>query len=550
MQVRVASMKMPLGYVMPIAAFMVAAFGGETEAAEAPRVTFTKDVAPILHANCVRCHRPGQVAPMSLLTFEEARPWAKSIKKNVEEGEMPPWKADPKHGRFRNDIRLSEEEKATLIAWVDQGAPQGNPKDMPTQPEFSDGWELGEPDFVVEMPEAVLSATGDDLFLSHVVEINLPEQRWVRAIEFSPGDRKVVHHILALLGDFGMSSGEPGGQSRGGTQAEIFSVWVAGSQPTVYPEGAGRIIRKKQVMTFNMHYHLSGEATVDRSRVGLYFGEGNLEKLITTTFAVNTGFVIPPGHGNYRVDASYLFDQDSEIISFLPHMHVRGKDMKYTAMYPDGRSEVLLSVPEYDYNWQWIYYPAEHISVPAGTRIDVVVHYDNSADNLSNPDPTAEVYYRDDTYQEMFVGFMEFIVDDGVRPKPRPPRTKLATMLEAHPAQDSYLNGGLMGLPWGLYIPREGEGIWYLVLGSVMFTSTVHDIAWDGDTFSFESGMVTAGGGGISMSVSGGVNSEGEMNGEVLLGTMEAAADPENNKVITLPFTGHRINPAATLAAR
>lgn len=527
--------------VMTMTGLVAALLVGVGAHGASEQVTFAKDIAPIFFNDCVRCHRPGEVAPMSLLTYEEARPWAKSIKKMVVNGDMPPWKIDPAHGKFSNDLTLSADEVATIAAWVDQGARLGNPADLPPAPEFPDGWELGEPDYVIELPKQAVPADGEDLFPDRVIEIELPEDKWVSAIEFRPGDKRVVHHILALLGDFGMNSGDGDeGRNRGGTQAEIFSVWVAGSQPTVYPDGAGRVIRRRQVMTFNMHYHPCGEATEDVTRVGLHFGEGELAKRITTTFAVNTGFKIPPNEGNHRVEASYLFDQDARIISFLPHMHVRGKDMTYKAVYPDGRADTLLSVPDYDYNWQWIYYPEEHIRVPAGTRIDVVAHYDNSAQNLANPDPSQTVYYRDETFQEMFVGFMEFIVDDGVAPRPMPPAKKLELLIAQHPADESYMLNGLMGLPWALHLPREGQGSWYFVVGSPMFTNSIWDVAWDGDEFSFLSTMVTQGGGGISMRVAGSVDDAGKMSGTVYLGEMEAAADP-SAEVMELPFTGSRV---------
>lgn len=519
-------------------------------AASTQQVTFTKDVAPILMKHCVQCHRPGEVAPMSLLTYDEARPWAKSIRQKVSDRNMPPWKIDPRFGRFKNDMRLSDEQIQTIVRWVDSGAPRGDLSDMPPAPVFPHGWTLGEPDYVIELPEMKVPASGDDLFPDRVIEIQLPERRWVKAIEFMPGDKRVVHHILALLGDFGMSSGEAARERRGGTQAEIFSVWVAGSQPTVYPEGAGRMLSTRQVMTFNMHYHPFGEETTDVTRIGLHFGEGELQKRITTTFAVNLGFRIPPGDPNHHVNAFYLFDQDSKIISFLPHMHVRGKDMTYHAVYPDGRRETLLSVPEYDYNWQWIYYPEEHIAVPAGTIIEVEAHYDNSPDNPSNPDPTREIFYRDETFQEMFVGFMEFIVDDGVAPRPMPAPEKIDRLLARHPAESSYKLGGLMGLPWGLYLPKEGEGMWYLSMGSVMFTSTVRNIQWDGDRFAFDTTMVTQGGGGISMSVAGQIGADGAVSGEITLGAMEAAEDPKAPPAQKLPFTGTRVSTAKVAAVQ
>lgn len=511
-----------------------------TSLAGADAVTYAKDVAPILMENCVRCHRPGEVAPMSLLTYEETRPWAKSIRQVVANNEMPPWHADPRYGEWANDISLSESERETLLAWIDQGAQRGAPADLPPPPEFDDDWELGTPDYVVDLPAIELPADGDDIFPTYVVELDLPASQWVEAIEFRPGDRRVVHHVLTMLGDAQMGDSEYDQRNtdRGRGTTELFVVWVAGAQPTVYPEGMGRTLLPNQVMTFMMHYHLCGEATTDRTRVGLHFGEGDMEKRIVTNFGVNLGIVIPPGEPNYTASAYHLFDQDSRILSFMPHMHVRGKSATYTAKYPDGREEILLHVPRYNYNWQWIYYPKDELIVPAGTRVEVTMAYDNSAENEENPDPGATVFYRDETFSEMFVGFMESVAVEGVRPRAEPPLKKLATLLADHPADQSYLNGGLMGLPWGLYLPDDGDGgKYYMTLGSLMFTSDIWDLQWDGDTFEFQSTMVTTGGGGTSMRVEGTRASDGAIEGTVYLGEMEHADNP-NTPITTLTFDG------------
>jgi len=526
--------------VLAIPALMVAA---AATAQEPPPVTYARDVAPILMENCVRCHRPGEVAPMSLLSYEETRPWAKSIRQAIANRDMPPWHADPRYGNWANDISLTNDERQTLLAWIDQGAKRGARADLPKPPRFEDGWELGEPDYVVELPAVDLPADGEDIFPTYVVELDLEQSRWVEAIEFRPGDRRVVHHVLTMLGDaqMGDSSYDVRDTDRGSGTTELFSVWVAGAQPTVYPEGMGRTLTRNQVMTFMMHYHLCGEATTDTTRVGLHFGEGDLEKKITTNFGVNLGILIPPGEANYTETAYHLFDQDSRILSFMPHMHVRGKSATYTARYPDGAEEILLHVPRYDYNWQWIYYPRDELVVPAGTRVEVALTYDNSIKNEQNPDPAATVYYRDETFSEMFVGFMESVPVEGVRARPAPPMEKLRTLLADHPAKESYLNGGLMGLPWGLYLPEDGSaGKYYMTLGSLMFTSNIWDVAWNGDAFSFQSTMVTTGGGGMSMRVEGTRREDGSVEGRIFLGEMEHEADP-GAEVIVLPFDGNRI---------
>jgi len=510
-------------------------------------VTFTKDVAPILAANCVRCHQPGSVAPMSLLTYEEARPWAKSIRQAIADNIMPPWRPDPAYGKWQHDMSLSQAERDTLLAWVDQGAKRGAGDDKPLVSGPAPEWELGEPDYVIELPKIDLPASGDDIFPSFVIELGMDADHWVKAVEFNPGDRKVVHHILSFIGDAQMGESQYDVRTAtraAGPGAEQFGVWVAGAQPTVYPNGMGRTLTKNEVMTFQMHYHLSGEATSDTTRVGLHFGDGDLKKKVTTNFGVNLGIVIPPNEPDYRETAFHMFDQDSQIISFMPHAHVRCKSAKYTAHYPDGRSEVLLSVPKYDYNWQWIYRPVSDLVMPAGTKIEVEMSYDNSKDNPGNPDPNRTIYYREQTFEEMFVGFMESVPVEGVRPKAAPPVQKLETILSAHPAGDSYLNGGLMGLPWGLYMPKGATtGKWYAAFGPVMFTSNIWNVTWDGNAFSFDTTMVTQGGGGQSMRVEGTQSPTGELAGTIKLGLMENAADPAK-QVVTLPFEGK--HPAAT----
>ncbi len=510
-------------------------------------VTFTKDVAPVLAQRCVRCHQPGSVAPMSLLTYEEARPWAKSIRQAIADGVMPPWRPDPAHGKWQNDMSLTQAERDTLIAWVDQGAKRGEGKDAPLVTGPAPEWELGTPDYIIELPPVKLPASGEDIFPTYVIELNMDADHWIGQIEFAPGDRKVVHHIISFIGDaqMGNSAYDVRTTTRAaGPGAENFGVWVAGAQPTVYPEGMGRTLAKNEVMTFQMHYHFSGEETTDATRVGLHYGKGELQKKVTTNFGVNLGIVVPPGDPDYRETAFHIFDQDSRLISFTPHAHVRCKSAKYTAHYPDGRSEILLNVPKYDYNWQWIYRPVDDLVMPAGTKIEVELAYDNSAGNPRNPDPSATLYYREQTLEEMFVGFMESVPVEGVRPNSMPPAQKVQTILAAHPAQDSFLNDGLMGLPWGLYMPRDAQaGKWYIAFGPLMFTSNLWNLHWNGDAFSFDSTMVTQGGGGQSMHVEGTQSPTGELTGKIQLGVMENQAD-SNKQVMTLPFKGKR--PATT----
>jgi hypothetical protein len=236
----------------------------------APHVTFTRDVAPILHAKCVGCHRPGEVAPMSLLTFQETRPWARAIKEKVVSRQMPPWFADPAVGAFANDPRLSPTEIATIAGWVDAGAPQGDPADMPKPPRFTDGWQLGEPDLIVDLPDVQIPATGNDYFPTPSIPLNLTEDRWLRAVEIRPSNREVTHHSVIFS-----TAGGPMGALGASGLFDVLAVWAVGTPPTVYPDGMGRWIRKGQTLRTNLHYHPNGKPQVDRTQVGMYFGKGS-----------------------------------------------------------------------------------------------------------------------------------------------------------------------------------------------------------------------------------------------------------------------------------
>ncbi len=395
----------------------VAAIPGPVGAAEVDGVLFSSDVAPILMRHCVGCHRPGEIAPMSLLTYREARPWARSIRRVVLSGEMPPWFASPEHGVWANDARLSREEMETIVAWVDGGARAGDPALMPEPPRFRDGWQVGEPDYVIELPPVTVPATGPDLVPNPLVRLDIPERRWLRAVEFFPGDRTVNHHQVAFMGGFGgLGSGKeqerPGGEARG-VDLEILGIWAVGASPTVFPDGAGRWVNPGAMLVINQHYHPNGDSErTDRTRIGLYFGEGPLEVEVEAILASRMDFTIPAGATNHRIEARHELSADSRIVSYFPHMHLRGKAMSFTAVFPDGSREVLLEVPEYDFDWQLFYYPEAPTLLPAGSVVEVVAHYDNSAANPVNPDPNRDVGFGFQSTDEMMVGIFELIEVD------------------------------------------------------------------------------------------------------------------------------------------
>lgn len=445
------------------------------------KVTFTRDVAPIFMKNCVGCHRPGEIAPMSLLTYAESRPWAKSIKKFVVSREMPPWFAHREFGRWANDPSLTDHEIDTIAKWADQGAPEGDPRLMPPAPQFTVGWQLGEPDYIVDLPEFNIPATGPDLFPNPIIALDLPERRWVRAVEVRPGNKSVNHHVVLFMNG-GVTMDSEGGFN-------ILTVWAAGTAPTQYPEGMGRWVGKNDRIISNMHYHPNGvSAETDQTRIGLYFGEGELEQEISAILAGNVTFAVPPGAPNHEVTATHIFGRDSNIISYFPHMHLRGKDMKFTATYPDGTKETLIHVPKWDFDWQLFYYPEEPKFMPKGTEIEIVAHYDNSADNPSNPDPSKTLTFGLESTDEMMFGVFEYIAAGGAQTAPLTAQERLSMLTEKYPAEEVYDVGFQMGsrpMPSKLHLPREGEGIWHVQFGGQTISLPISDIAWNESGFKF-----------------------------------------------------------------
>lgn len=380
-------------------------------------VSYSKDVAPILFKNCAGCHRPGEIGPMPLLTYEQTRPWAKAIKQAVLTHVMPPWMADPSYGHFANDSRLAQSDIDSIVNWVDAGAPQGNTADLPAPPKFVDGWVLGKPDVVIEMPASFdVPAEGVIPYKYFTAPTNFTEDKWVRGVEIRPGNRAVVHHIILYLR-------EPGAAPAAGEAVDLrrsvagLGGTAPGLQPSFLPDGVAKLVKAGSQIVFQMHYTPNGKATTDRSYVGLYFSKEPPREVLVSHGAMNVFFRIPAGDPNYEVHSTWTAPDDIVLRGMMPHMHVRGKDFKYTAVFPDGHSEILLSVPRYDFNWQLSYRLKEPIHLPKGTRIDCVAHYDNSVNNKYNPDPTKEVRWGDQTFEEMMIGFFDYTPDkkDGAK---------------------------------------------------------------------------------------------------------------------------------------
>ncbi len=398
----------------------------QTAAPAAP--TFTKDVAPVLYKHCAGCHRSGEMAPMSLLTYEEVRPWAKSIREKVATGQMPPWHAVAPHGTFANDRRLSEQEKDALIRWVDGGAPKGDPKDLPPAPKFTDGWEIGAPDVVISMPkEYEVPASGTIAYQYFEAPTNFTEDKWVQAIEVRPGVRSVVHHILVFCREPGATPQPPafvpvvpetpGPRPNANASARrqtgaLIATTAPGTNAITFQSGRALRIRAGAVLQFQMHYTSNGTAAKDKSSVGLVFAKQPPQEEIRTGAFVNPHLVLPPGERDKAVDAAIRFTEDTRIYALFPHTHLRGKSWEYRLVYPDGRAEVVLSVPKYDFNWQTYYVFSKPLTVPKGARLEATAHYDNSAANPWNPDPKVEVRWGEQTWQEMQYSGITYSVKD------------------------------------------------------------------------------------------------------------------------------------------
>jgi hypothetical protein len=376
-------------------------------AAQSAAVTFTKDVAPILYRSCAECHRPGMFAPMSLLTYEDARPWARAIKQRVVKREMPPWSADAPPGVFKNDPRLSERDVYTIAAWVDAGAPRGADRDLPPAPTFADGWTIGTPDATFTMTED-FKVPGEGTIPYQYIRVptNLTEDKWLQAIEIAPGNRAVVHHVIASAQQPGQSPTDERARGRVGLGG------ITPNKPgVVYEPGVARLLPAGSELILQMHYTTTGTATTDRTTVAVIYAKEAPKKVVGGGMILNAGFTIPPGADSHEVRATQVLQKDTLLTSMMPHMHVRGRDMTYIAHYPDGRSETLLSVPKYDFNWQHSYDLAVPKLLPGGTRIEVIAHFDNSTKNLYNPDPSQTVRWGDQTWEEMMIGFYNTVVD-------------------------------------------------------------------------------------------------------------------------------------------
>ena len=438
--------------------------------APAPTVpTFSKDIAPIMFDKCANCHRPGEVAPMSLLSYDDARPWAKAIKNKVVAREMPPWGADPAHTLpMRNDRSLSEQQINTLVAWVDGGAPRGNDADMPVAPKFAEGWTYGlrPPDMVLEMPaEFDIPAEGELSVQNFYMKVPFTEDKFVQAVELRPGNRAVVHHAAVYFADLpeGATLDKVGRIVQAGSAAGVNSrartadptlpgsskllSFVPGRGVDVHREDVGKRIPAGKYVNWQIHYSPTGKPEKDRTRLGLWFNKVPVnheilirqagDALATTKGGTSlyraegkeVGYEaddsstsrdaagrsrtpnIPPYAENWHLTGITPVTEDITLYAMSPHMHLRGKSLKWVVTYPDGHEQTILDVPKFDFNWQINYELAEPLHIPAGSKIAGIGVYDNSLKNKWNPGPQLEVFWSEQSWDEMYQPFTEYSVD-------------------------------------------------------------------------------------------------------------------------------------------
>jgi len=409
-----------------MAAFAAIFLGALTSAAPqdpksaSPVPTYTKDVAPILFKNCTGCHRPGEIGPMSLLTYEDVRPRAKDIRDKIDEGAMPPWHADMPHGTFLNERGLTDQEKSTIFRWVANGAPKGDPKDMPGTPEYPKGWSIGTPDAVFEMQEDYKVPADDVVQYEYFyIPTNFKEPKWVQAIEVRPGNRNVVHHVLVrykakpdiqrapvlkLNPDIsGVAPHTPGlrPEAKDDVPTRLLATYAPGTNPQVFAPGTAIRLEPGGVLELQMHYTSAGQDETDRTKVGMIFSKERAPREVRAGQFFNTTLRLPAGAANVSVDADLEFVQDATVWGLFPHTHVRGKKWEYVLQLPDGSKKKILSVPRYDFNWQTYYMFKEPLQIPKGAKILSTAWYDNSPANRANPDPSVDVKWGDQTWEEM-----------------------------------------------------------------------------------------------------------------------------------------------------
>ncbi len=396
----------------------------EPKAGSGVLVTYSKDVAPLFQKHCQECHRPGEIGPFSLLNYKQAKAWSDAIKEAIADSRMPPWHADPAHGSFANERKLSDGEKKTIFTWIDQGCQKGDDKDLPPARTFTEGWVLGTPNEVLTMKEAIPipaeAPPGGIAYEYKLLGEPFKEDHWLRGTEVRPGDRGVVHHVLLFarpphakplnpkrpletqLFDW-VNPNDPDVIGNG-----LIGAYVPGELPVLAPPGSAIKLPKGTQLILELHYTPNGRKTQDRTSVGFFYAADKPTREVRSRSIVNFEFVIPPLEPKHPVKAVTQYDKPAVLLSLSPHMHLRGKDFEYAIVAPDGKREVILKVPRYDFNWQTKYVLSEPRKMPKGTRIECLAHFDNSRGNPNNPNPWKLVGWGNQTWEEMMIGFVDY----------------------------------------------------------------------------------------------------------------------------------------------
>ncbi|MDX2182012.1 MAG: thiol-disulfide isomerase [Bryobacteraceae bacterium] len=390
-------------------------------AADTP--TFYKDVEPIMMNRCQGCHREGEIGPMAFMSYKDVRPWAKAIKQSVASKKMPPWFADSAHGKFSNDRSMSKTEIETITAWVDAGAPEGDAKDRRAPRTFTEGWNIPTPDLVVGMEKAFPVPADSKIDYQYIViPTGLKEDKWVNMVEARPSDRSVVHHIVVFIRDpkskwlrdvAPYTPHVPEGNTRanvGGFGNEILHIYTPGNLPDIWKPNQAKLLPAGADLVFQMHYTSTKKSTEDKTKIGLVFSKEPPTERILTQAAGNEGFAIPPGADNYEVKGASRVPNDATLLSFFPHMHLRGKAFEMNLVDGD-KTEKLLKVNKYDFNWQLTYKIEQPIVLKPGMKLEAIGYFDNSPNNPYNPDPKATVKWGEQSWEEMMYGFFDVAID-------------------------------------------------------------------------------------------------------------------------------------------
>jgi peroxiredoxin/mono/diheme cytochrome c family protein len=409
--------------------------GRVREAKKDSEVTYSNQIARIFQDRCVECHRAGRIGPFQMTSYEEVVGWGEMIREVVNEGRMPPWHANKKYGHFDNDLSLTDEQKKLIATWVDNGCPQGDPAQLPKPKEYVEGWVIGEPDEIITMRDEPVDVPAEGVinYYHFLVDPGWKEDKWIMAAEAKPGSPEVVHHILVLVqppgsgggfanrgrGEGGGLRGGGGGPRGGGVGGgNLIAGYAPGMNPMLHTDGTtAMLVKAGSKLIFQLHYTPNGTPQKDKSFCGFKFADpAKVKHVARSTSVANMFFSIPPGDSDYQVTAETKFEHDTLLANLTPHMHTRGKAFRYEATYPDGQKEILLDVPSYDFNWQTTYHFKEPKLMPKGTTLLCTAHWDNSEDNLSNPDPSKTVSWGDQTWEEMMIGFYVEVFPKGKMP--------------------------------------------------------------------------------------------------------------------------------------